>query len=227
MNLSGTTHTQPGTYTNDTWTFTDTTGNYLNASGTITDVINKLSQTITFTPPFPITGYTNNATFLLKATATSGLTVSFSSTTPSVCAVTTFGTPAVPAAKVLSAGNCIIQATQAGNSIYSAATPVLHTFTIVPALTNTTLSASSTSVKSGASVTFTATVTSFVSASLTGTVSFYNGGTLLGTVSLSNGKAVLTTSALTVGSHSITADYNGATDFQSSNSAAVTITVTP
>jgi hypothetical protein len=39
--LSGTTHTNAGTYT-DTWTFTDTTGNYKDASGTVTDNIDKV-----------------------------------------------------------------------------------------------------------------------------------------------------------------------------------------
>ena len=38
LNLSGTTHTNIGSYT-DTWTFTDGTGNYLNASGTVSDRI--------------------------------------------------------------------------------------------------------------------------------------------------------------------------------------------
>ncbi len=38
LNLGGTTHTIPGTYV-DTWTFTDVTGNYNNASGTVTDSI--------------------------------------------------------------------------------------------------------------------------------------------------------------------------------------------
>jgi Bacterial Ig-like domain (group 3)/IPT/TIG domain len=38
LNLSGTTHIKVGTYS-DTWTFTDTTGNYNNASGTVTDTI--------------------------------------------------------------------------------------------------------------------------------------------------------------------------------------------
>ena len=36
--LSGTTHKLPGTY-NDTWTFTDITGNYNNTSGTVIDKI--------------------------------------------------------------------------------------------------------------------------------------------------------------------------------------------
>jgi hypothetical protein len=38
LNLSGTTHSAAGTY-NDTWTFTDVTGNYKNTSGQVTDVI--------------------------------------------------------------------------------------------------------------------------------------------------------------------------------------------
>ena len=38
LNLSNTVHTNVGTYT-DVWTFTDTTGNYNNASGTVVDTI--------------------------------------------------------------------------------------------------------------------------------------------------------------------------------------------
>ena len=45
------THTNAGTYS-DTWTFTDTTGNYYNASGTITDSIAKATANIT------VVGYT-------------------------------------------------------------------------------------------------------------------------------------------------------------------------
>jgi hypothetical protein len=39
LNLSGTTHTNPGDYQTDTWTFSDSTGNYNNASGSIHDLI--------------------------------------------------------------------------------------------------------------------------------------------------------------------------------------------
>jgi hypothetical protein len=39
LNLSGTTHTLPGDYLTDPWTFTDVTGNYNNASGTLHDII--------------------------------------------------------------------------------------------------------------------------------------------------------------------------------------------
>jgi Ca2+-binding RTX toxin-like protein len=44
LNLSGTTHTNPGSY-NDIWTFAGN-GNYLSASGTITDVISEPPLTI-------------------------------------------------------------------------------------------------------------------------------------------------------------------------------------
>ena len=40
LDLSGTTHTNAGTY-NDTWTFTDSTGNYNNTLGTVADSIAK------------------------------------------------------------------------------------------------------------------------------------------------------------------------------------------
>lgn len=39
LDLSGTTHTNVGTYNHDSWTFTDTTGNYFNAAGNVVDVI--------------------------------------------------------------------------------------------------------------------------------------------------------------------------------------------
>ena len=39
LNLSGTTHTNPGDYLTDPWTFTDVTGNYNNANGTVHDRI--------------------------------------------------------------------------------------------------------------------------------------------------------------------------------------------
>ena len=49
VNLSGTTHTNAGTYS-DTWAFTDPTGNYASASGTITDTVTKANATVSVTP---------------------------------------------------------------------------------------------------------------------------------------------------------------------------------
>src|SRR5206468_1480845 len=50
LNLSGTTHTAAGSYTGDAWTFTDASGNYNNANGTIDDSIGKANAVIVVTP---------------------------------------------------------------------------------------------------------------------------------------------------------------------------------
>src|SRR5580698_5398643 len=66
--------------------------------------------------------------FTVSATATSTLGVSFnSSTTLSVCTVT--GNTVT----IVSGGTCTVQATQTGNTNYSAATPVSQSFTVTPA----------------------------------------------------------------------------------------------
>jgi hypothetical protein len=44
--LSGTTHTNAGDYPGDTWTFTDSTGNYNNASGTVHHSISTATPTL-------------------------------------------------------------------------------------------------------------------------------------------------------------------------------------
>ena len=49
LDLSGTTHPAAGTYSNDSWSFTDVTGNYQNASGTVTDAIAKATATCNVT----------------------------------------------------------------------------------------------------------------------------------------------------------------------------------
>jgi hypothetical protein len=54
LDLSGTTHTFVGTYT-DAWTFTDVTGNYLDASGTVTDTITTAFRIIGFDSPVDMT----------------------------------------------------------------------------------------------------------------------------------------------------------------------------
>src|SRR5664280_597327 len=63
--------------------------------------------------------------FILSATASSGLPVSFSSATLSICAVSGM------TASFIAVGTCTIQATQTGNSTYAAANPVSQTFAII------------------------------------------------------------------------------------------------
>ena len=61
LNLSGTTHTNAGTYASDAWTFHDATGNYNRTpSGTVRDSIARANAAITVTP-YSVT-YDGNAT---------------------------------------------------------------------------------------------------------------------------------------------------------------------
>jgi len=68
----------------------------------------------------------NSGPFSVTATASSGLPVSFASTTPSYCSVS--GSTVT----LVSAGTCSIRATQPGNAVISAAAPVTQSFTIGP-----------------------------------------------------------------------------------------------
>ncbi len=88
------------------------------------------AQTITFTSPGTQT--IGTATSALVATSTSGLAITFASTTPSVCTVS--GT----ALTLVAAGSCTVTADQAGNSVYSAATTVSYTFSVIAATSTPT-----------------------------------------------------------------------------------------
>ncbi|MGB0109500.1 MAG: hypothetical protein WBP52_13460 [Terriglobales bacterium] len=64
------------------------------------------------------------APLALSATASSGFAVSFGPTTPAVCTVSS------ATVTLVGAGTCTIQATQAGNTNYAAATPVNQSFQV-------------------------------------------------------------------------------------------------
>jgi N-acetylneuraminic acid mutarotase len=78
--------------------------------------VHPAQQTITF-PTIAGAWYALQQ-ITLSATASSGLAVSFATTTPTVCTVSG------NTASLLIGGSCILQATQAGNAFYGAATPV-------------------------------------------------------------------------------------------------------
>ncbi|MBS0267338.1 MAG: VCBS repeat-containing protein, partial [Planctomycetes bacterium] len=50
LDLTGTTHTDAGTYNGDAWSFHDADGNYADANGTVDDLINKADATVVVTP---------------------------------------------------------------------------------------------------------------------------------------------------------------------------------
>jgi sugar lactone lactonase YvrE len=91
------------------------------ASVSQTFIVNTASQTITFAT---IPAQTFGGSPVLTATASSQLQVSFSVSTPAVCAVSG------NTVSTLAAGNCTITASQYGNANYSAAPPVSQTFSV-------------------------------------------------------------------------------------------------
>ena len=118
MTLSATTAAAAGPAT---VTITGTSGS-LSASSVIeVTVQGAATQTITFANPG---SQTVGTPATLVATSTASLPVSFVSTTLSVCTVND------STASFSAAGTCSITASQAGNSIYSPATPVSQSFAI-------------------------------------------------------------------------------------------------
>jgi len=125
------------------------------------------NQTIVF-------GALSNTTLLqspvtVSATASSGLTVTFSTTTPSVC---TAGGTNGATISLVATGTCTVEADQTGNATFNPAPPVLQSFTVAKAnqtitfnaLGNKTLAQTpvgvSATASSGLAVTFSSTTTS-------------------------------------------------------------------
>lgn len=157
-----------------------------------------------------------SGSFGLTATASSGLAVTYSTTTPTFCSVS--GTTV----NLLAVGTCTVQANQAGNANFQPAQQVSQSFQITQAATTVGLTSSASSVFFGMPVTLTATVSGV---SPTGTVQFNDGATVLGTAALSGGTASFTTSSLAAGPHTLTAAYLGDASNLPSTSSAITVTV--
>jgi hypothetical protein len=116
-----------------------------------------------------------------------------------------------------------ITAVYGGDGDFATSTSSTLTQTVNKASSATALASSLNPSTYGTIVTFTATVTS-TAGTPTGTVTFKDGATTLGSPALSAGKATFSSSTLAVGSHSITASYNGAPDYNIS-AGALTQTV--
>ena len=119
--------------------------------------VKSVPQTITFPA---IAGVTyGSAPLLLQATAGSNLPVTYTVTGPAT--LTGSATLAGQTLTITGAGNVTITASQAGNSYYAAATPVVQSFTVVPA--TLTVTAQNLSMASGSAVpTLSANITGFV-----------------------------------------------------------------
>jgi hypothetical protein len=149
-------------------------GNYnaaLNVNQSFT--VAKAAQTITFgalagktygTPPFAV-----------SATASSGLAITFSSTTSAVCTVS--GSTVT----IVTGGTCSIKASQAGNTNYLAATAVTQSFAVAKANQTITFAALAGKTYGAAPFTVSATASSALAvtfSSLTTTVCTVSGNTV-------------------------------------------------
>jgi len=98
-------------------------GKYLPSSGTITETINGAPQTITFTPPATVAPGSGPLNLSTYASSSSGLSVSFN----------LISGPATLNGSMLTftgTGSVVVQATQAGNGAWAAATPVNATINV-------------------------------------------------------------------------------------------------
>jgi hypothetical protein len=172
-------------------------------------------QTVTFTatvaPVAPGTGTPTGTVDFLEGstTLTSGVTLNGSDQA-------TFTTSS------LAVGSHTITANYSGDTSFQASTgdDSASPQVVNKASTTTALSSSPNPSTSGQAVTFTATVAAVApgSGTPTGTVDFLEGSTTLTSGVTLNGsdQATFTTSSLAVGSHTITANYSGDTDFTAS-----------
>jgi hypothetical protein len=119
----------------------------------------------------------------------------------------------------LPAGTDTIKAVYGGDSNFTGSTSKTVSQVVSKATTTTTLTSSQNPSNFGQSVTFTANVTPQFTGTVKGAVTFYDGTMPLKTAYLSGGVAKFTTSALTAGSHTITATYNGSTNFYASSAS--------
>lgn len=185
-----------------------TSTNYLSAtSANLTFTFTATSQTITFSQPVSaVYGVTPAA---LSATSTSGLAITFTSATLSICTVS--GTTVT----LLTSGTCTINADQAGDSNYASATQVARSFTVAKA--NPVLSTLSNVSKTYGDSAFSITDPT-VTGSLAGTFTYSSGTTAVATVS---GSSV---TPLIFGSSVITALFTP-TDSDKYNTATTTFTL--
>jgi hypothetical protein len=174
--------------------------------GTLT--ITKANQTITF-PPLPNKTY-GDSDFTLSATASSGLTVTF--TIAGNC--TLVGAHTV---HITGAGSCTITAHQAGDSNFNAAPDVSRTFSIAKANSVVTITSDSPDpsiVGSPVAVTFTVTP-----AGATGTVTVTESGTGSASCTATLPTLTCTLTPTVPGSKTLTATYSGDMNINGSSSA--------
>ncbi|WP_082050272.1 Ig-like domain-containing protein [Shewanella algae] len=146
----------------------------------------KANQSISFSNPG---AQSFGTTPILTATASSGLTPVFSSSTTGVCTITASGT-----LTFVTTGNCSIDADQAGDSSYNAAPTVTQSFTVNAVVPGAPTSVNAVASDAGATVSFSApastggaAISSYTVTSSPGGLTASGAGSPLTVSGLSNG----------------------------------------
>ena len=226
----------------DTSTFQGTSGTGINTAGTIvgTYVDNNvvmhgfiytptLTATATVLTPVPTPNpsvYGEPVTLTAAVSYSGGAppngeNVTFMSGTTSLGTTQLTSGVASLTTTALPTGTDSITAVYGGDSDFSGSTSAAASQTVNKASSSTTLTSSLNPSVFGQSVTLKASVSGQFSGVATGTVTFSNGSSSLGSPSVSNNVATLTTAALPAGTDSITAVYNGDSNFTGSTSNTV------
>ena len=201
------------------------------ASQTVSIAVNAPSIQITSDASSAVFGQSVTLTATLAAvspaTGTPSGTVQFFDGTQSLGTGTISDGVATITTSDLSVGSDSITAVYSGDTNFAGVTSSVFTQTVTHAASTTTLTSDANSPVAGDTVTFTATLAAVSpgAGTPTGTVTFFDGSTTLGTSTISGGVATFSTTALSIGSNSITAVYNGDTNFTTSTSSALDLTV--
>jgi len=244
-NYTGTGSYNLGIYFTSSGTYPSGPSGYMN---TITSELSPTVLTILPNPTSPALGST--VTVIVNAgVAASGppagsvpptglvtLSVNGVALTPVSLSTTGGVTSAAFTFQVTAATNSIV-ASYPGDSNYTATTTLPYTLTASKAATTVVLTANYTTVEPGVAVVLTATVTPTAALSSgstpnpTGTVLFYNGTAVIGSATLSAvpntdySVATLTIQTLPGGQDSLTAVYQGDTNYGASTSNLLTINI--
>jgi hypothetical protein len=188
------------------------------STASYTQVVNKATGTISIVSSVNPSGFTQPVTFTATVPSSATGTVTFFDGATQIGAAVTVASGAASATtSTLTVGTHSITATYSGDSNYSTATSAILTQTVGKGSSGLTLTSAPNPSTFGSSVAFTASLAS----GATGNVTFYDGATSIGVVAASSGTAVLNTSALAVGTHSITAQYAGDSNFSAATSNIV------
>ncbi|HEY6376298.1 MAG TPA: Ig-like domain repeat protein [Edaphobacter sp.] len=145
--------------------------------------------------------------------------------------VTQTATAVLTAVSIPGSGTRNVEAAYPGDANFGGSTSPTIPLTASPVTTATRLVLSTAdTIAIGTPVILTADVVPYTAGSLTatGTMTFHDGATLLGTALISStGEASITVSTFAVGTHTLTAVYAGDTNFTTSTSSSVSLTVSP